>query len=209
MKHKKPLFYNFIYDFTKVIAGFFGVLWHRPKILYESPKAKEKIRGGAILIANHIGFLDPVYMMYALWYRRHRFIVMKEVMDSKAGWLLRQFHCIAIDRENVGMGTFREITGHLKDGQLVSMFPEGHIGQEEGQMQTFKSGMVLMAATGGVPIVPMYIRKRKNIFKRLTMVVGEPVTIPGRPGMKEIENITRLLYEKEEMLKNILEEESL
>ena len=31
---------------------------------------------------NHDGFFDPIYLMFAIWYRRHRFICRKEFFDS-------------------------------------------------------------------------------------------------------------------------------
>ena len=202
---------NFVYDFAKVTAGLPGLVFHRPKILYESEGAREKIRGGALLIANHVDFLDPVYMMYAVWYRRHRFICMKEITEGKAGWLLKQFHCIPIDRENFSMNSFREITEHLKNGQIVSMFPEGHLNDGSGQMQAFKSGMVLMAVKSGVPIVPIYLAGRKRWYQRFRIGMGEPVDINrlygDRPSMRQIEEITKLLFDKEEKLRLQLEQE--
>ena len=199
----------FVYDFTKITAGIPGLIWHRPKVMYASEEAKKKIKGGAILISNHVGFLDPVYMMYAVWYRRHRFICMKEIMESKLGWLLKCFHCIPIDRENFSMESFREITGHLKNGDLISMFPEGHINDGSGQLKAFKSGMILMAVKSGVPIIPMYIKGRDHWYQRFQMIIGEPVDINqmygNRPSFKQIEEITQYLFNQEEELKQKIE----
>ncbi len=61
------------FDFVRITAAP-GLLWFRPKIIYENENAKKKIRGGALLISNHIGLFDPMYLMMAIWYRRHRFI---------------------------------------------------------------------------------------------------------------------------------------
>ena len=201
----------FVYDVIKFTAAIPGLIWHRPKVHYITPEAKEKHRGGVLLIANHVGFLDPLYMMYAVWYRRHRFICMKEIMDSWAGWIFRRFLCIPIDRENFSMDSFREITEHLKNGELVSMFPEGHVNDGSGRMGTFKSGMVLMAMKAGVPIVPMYLKGRRHWYQRFQMVMGEAVDITKiygeRPTFRQIEEITQLLYRREEELKHYIEQE--
>ena len=147
MKEKKinkpPLFSPkyIVYDLTALLAAP-GVLWHRPKVVYENEKAKERIKGGAILVANHLGFFDPIYMMYAVFYRRHHFLCLKQFLTSKAGFLFKAFQCIPIDRDNLGSETMREISAHLKAGELVSMFPEGHVSTEGGQMDKFKSGVV-------------------------------------------------------------------
>ena len=68
-------------------------------------------------------------------------------------------------------------------------------------MAAFKSGVVLMALKGGCPIVPMYIRKRKNIFRRQVTVYGEPVTVSlsetKLPVMEYINKVAADLREKE------------
>ena len=200
------------YDFVKVTAGIPGLIWHRPKVEYITPEAKKKIRGGALLISNHVGFLDPLYVMYSVWYRRHRFICSKDLVESRAGWILKRFMCIPIDRENFGMNSFREITGHLKNGELISMFPEGRITTEENkEMSAFKSGMVLMAVKSGVPIVPLYIKSRDHWWQRFHMVMGEALDIKAlygeRPSFRQIEEVTALLYGREQELKHYIEQE--
>lgn len=211
-QQREQLSENYLfYDVAKVIAALPGLIWFRPRIRYVGPTAKRKIKGGALLIANHIGLYDPVYMMYAVWYRRHRFICLKELLDMKLGWALRLFLCIPIDRENFGMDTFRRIVNHLEAGHLVSMFPEGHLNDGSGDLAKFKSGMVLMAMKSGKPIIPMYIKKRKHVLQRLTMVIGEAVDITEiygeKPTFAQIEEITKLLYQREEELKRYSEEE--
>ena len=207
---KTPRWVYVVHDVCKFFAALPGLVWLRPKIRYVSKEAKKRIRGGALVICNHATMFDPVYVMYAIRYRRHHFICLKELTEGKFGWLLKLFLCIPIDRENFSMASFREITGHLSDGHLVSMFPEGHISTEENAaMGTFKSGMVLMAAKSKAPIIPVYIHKRKHFWNRFTAVIGEPVDIAANygtfPSFAQIEEITQLLYEKEKELEHFME----
>ena len=205
--HKAPLFsprYLF-YDFTKLTASLPGMLWLRPKWIYENRAARKRLRGGCLLISNHVGFFDPVYVMIGIWYRRHHFICQKAFFESKARWMFKGFLCIPVDRENFGMDSLRQITGELQAGSLVSIFPEGHINDGSGQMAGFKSGMVLMALQGRVPIVPMYIKAPAHWYNRLRLVIGEPIDIVAsygaRPSMAQIDEIAGLLQQKEEELK--------
>lgn len=202
---KAPLF-SFsclFYDFVKVTSALPGLIAFRPKWLYESPEARQRIRGGALLIGNHSGYFDPVYLQFCVWYRRHHFICTKEFFEGRKAFLFRNFLCIPIDRDNFSMDSFRTITDHLSRGELVSMFPEGHV--SGGALSSFKSGMVLMAMRSGKPIVPVYIGSRKNILRRIPMAVGEPVDVKAlcgdRPAYSRIEEVTQLLYEKEQKLK--------
>ena len=208
-QNKAPLFSpkNFVIDFVRITGALPSLLWLRPKKIFASEKAKQKIRGGALIIANHTDFIDPVYLMAAIWYRRHHFIASEEIMDSKAGGFLRACGCIRIDRNNVTMNTLREITGKLKDGEVVSMFPQGRISAGKDEDAKFKSGMTLMAIRGGVPIIPVYVKPKKSFFERLTVVIGERVSVTelygGRPTFAEIDAATKLLYDREKQLKKL------
>jgi len=200
----------FLYDFAKVTAALPGLLFFRPKLLYPTRAARRRIRGGALLIANHTGFSDPVTVQYAVWYRRHRIVCMKEFFEGKGARWFRRFRCIPIDREHFSMDSFREITGCLKAGGLVTMFPEGHIttGEDGGSIDSFKSGMVLMAHQSGCPIVPVYLKPRKR-FQRMVAAIGEPVDVSAlcgaRPSLQRIEEVAETLHRREEALRTFVE----
>ena len=197
-----------IYDFVKVTAALPGLILFRPKWIYESDIAKKRIRGGALVVSNHYGFFDPLFLMIAIWYRRHRFICGKEFFESKARFWFKSFLCIPIDRANFSISSLRAITGALKAGCLVSMFPEGHVnGERTGDLESFKSGMVLMALQAKVPIIPVYIRPRKHFLSRARFVVGEPIDVISfygeRPTFSQIEDVGLAVKEKEEQLKSL------
>ena len=200
----------FLYDFGKITAVIPCLLWYRMKRLYASPEAKKKIKGGAILISNHSGNVDPIAIMTAVWYRRHHFIATKELFEGKLKrFMFEIFHCIEIDRDNVDMNTFRTIVDHLKGGKLVSMFPEGHMTHTE-EVQKFKSGMVLMAFTAKKPIVPMYIKKRKSLWQRQVVVLGEPIDpadmLGKMPSLADMDKVAAYLHEQERALKAIADQ---
>ncbi len=211
-KNKKNPFRYFIYDFAKVTAAPPALLGLRPKILYEDGEAKKRIRGGALVIANHIGMTDPIVLMTTIWYRRHRFICLNTFFERPVtGWFFKRFHCIPVDRDNFGMETLRQIVGHLKDGKLVTMFPEGHmVVGDHTQLDSFKSGMVLMAAMSRCPIVPVYIRPRKKWWNRQVVVIGRPFDVTAAygpmPSLPDMEKIASILHRQEEHLAAIAEE---
>lgn len=207
MKDKrKPNNYLF-YDFVKITAALPGFLWFRPKNVFASEKAKEKIRGGALLVSNHSSNIDPILLMFSIWYRRHHFIATTDLFQKKLNrFLFERFHCIEIDKENVSMKAFREIINRLQQDQLISIFPEGYLTENE-EVQKFKSGAVLMAVTAKKPIVPVYVKKRKNFFHRQCVVIGEPINpieMCGKiPSLTEMDKISETLREKEKELKQI------
>ena len=208
-KKKAKLFsrhYLFV-DFVRITGALPTLLWYRPKYYFENEAVKKFIRGGALLISNHNCFFDPVYLMLAVWYRRQHCICNKQFFETKAKWFLEHVLCIPIDIENTGFQTMKEINAHLTNGEVVSIFPEGHINDGSGELRQFKSGMVLMAMRAKVPIVPVYIRAHEPRSSRLRIVIGEPVDIfrqcGERPTMSDIEAVTARLFEKENELKEI------
>ena len=203
MKKNNYLFY----DFVKITAAIPGLLWFRPKKIYVSQRAREKIKGGALLVSNHSGDIDPIILMFTVWYRRHHFIATTDLFNTKLKrFMFESFHCIEIDKENVSMKAFRDIVECMQKDKLVAMFPEGYLTRNE-EIQKFKSGAVLMAITAKKPIIPVYIKKRKSIFNRQCVIVGEainPIEMCGKmPSLADMEKISELLREKEKELKQI------
>ena len=180
MKKNRAISFKYlIFDFVR-FSAWPGLLLFRPKKLYLTEKATSKIKGGALLISNHISLFDPMYLMMGIWRRRHHYIATKELFEASKfnEWLFSKgFLCIKIDRDNFSIKTFKEIVNHLKDGELVSMFPEGHVNTDESGLNSFKSGMVIMALKSGCPIIPVYIKRREHWYSRLVLGIGEPINI--------------------------------
>ncbi len=210
-KPRAPLF-SFKYfpmDFIRVTGVLPGLLWLRPKRIYENENAKKKISGPALAIGNHSTFYDPIYMCFALWYRRHRFVVKKEIFESKANTLMKLGRCIPIDPSNAGLDSIKEITAALKQGELVTLFPEGQVTHNQTEIQQFKSGVVLMAVRGKAPIVPVYIQDNRSFFDRMLFVFGEPIDIEkeygAMPTFSQIDEISQRLFLKEQQLEQLAE----
>ena len=213
-KNKIFSFKYLLHDFVR-ITGIPGLIWFRPKKIYISERAKKKHKGGVLFISNHNTLFDPMYIMLGIWYRRHHFVATKELFSNKFNKFLftYPFICIPIDRENFSFLTFKEIVNHLQNGEAVTMFPEGKVNEEDSGINKFKSGMIMMALKGGVPIVPLYIKRRKNIFSRLVIGVGEAVDVNkihgkndnSKPTLKDIDFLSEYLYEQEKRLEEIVE----
>lgn len=192
----------FVYDLVKLLTVPLGILWFRPKIYRVNERVPKRIKGGAILISNHISFFDPVFLQVGLWNRRHHFLTLSELFNTKfKKWLFNSFLCIPVDRNNFSIDVFRTIVDHLKSDDLVTMFPEGHINHEDNSIASFKSGMILMAMKSGKPIIPIFIKKRKTLFSRLKFVMGEPLYVTDT-NLKDINKLNELLHEREVELKN-------
>ncbi|MBO4321860.1 MAG: 1-acyl-sn-glycerol-3-phosphate acyltransferase [Clostridia bacterium] len=188
-----------IYDIIRLTAVIPGLIWFRPRRIFARGK-KPDLSGGLLIIANHIGFFDPVYLMMMFPGRRIKFVCRREFWNTRhSAFWFRSFLTIPVDRDNFGMDSFREITSRLRAGSAVGLFPEGHIDTEGDPIGSFKSGMVLMALRSGAPVLPVLLTKRKNIFERLTAVIGEPVRLDtggGLPPLSKIDELSEMLKDR-------------
>lgn len=158
-------------------------------------------KGAAVLVCNHVGQLDPFLIDCYFWSRRVYFLASKQVMQKPvAGALLRGMGCISIDRENADLDAVRTAVELLKEGNLLGIFPQGGIHSELTQI---KGGAILIALRAGVPIVPMYTERKKHVFSRRRLIVGEPFDPRAYcakkfPGVADIERLSELLLQRME-----------
>jgi len=146
--------------------------------------------GGAVLAINHTGYMDFTYAGLPCREAKRlvRFMAKDEVFKSKvSGPLMRGMHHISVDR-NAGAASYREAVQALKSGEIVGVFPEATISRSF-ELKEFKSGAVRMAATAGVPVLPMVIWGSQRVWtkdhpKRLGrskipiyVSIGEPMAI--------------------------------
>ena len=145
---------------------------------------KGKLRGGAVVVANHTSFIDPFLMNCVFWYRRVFLMASEEVMAGKVrGTLLRWAGCIKIDRTTADLRAIRAAAALAREGRVVALFPQGHI-RREGDTDAVKSGAVLIALQGNAPLIPVYSRRRAHWWQRRTVVIGEPMdcrALCGKP----------------------------
>ena len=81
---------------------------------------------------------------------------------------------------------------------------------KENELQQFKLGLTFIAIMNKTPIVPVFLKKRKNFFHRYHILVGEPINLHEMcskiPTIPEIEKAGQLLFEKEKELQTYFEE---
>ena len=180
--------------------------FYRVKRIYlgDPEKVNALRKSGVILAANHTGFQDPLIVANTFWKRRVFYVVAEVVMQSKLrAALLRGAGCIRIDRNITDTKAIKDCVNVLKEGFALTLFPQGGIKEDESK---FKSGIALIASLAKTPILPMFVIKRKNIFCRQNVVIGEPFYCSDYcdkklPSIQDLEMITEKLFEKYEECK--------
>jgi 1-acyl-sn-glycerol-3-phosphate acyltransferase len=170
--------------------------------------------GAAILVCNHVSFIDPVLLMAASP-RPIRFIMDHEIFRIPLlGWFFRLAKAIPIAPQKVDPQTYEQAFARarqvLDEGDLLCIFPEGAISRD-GELGEFKGGVMRLLAANPVPVVPVALQNmwgsffsrvegramskpfRRGVFSRVGLVAGEPMPAAAVTPAALHERVGRLL----------------
>ena len=142
------------------------------------------VDGAAILVCNHVAFVDPVLLMAASP-RPIYFIMDHNIFKTPLlGWFFRLAGAIPIapQREDpvVYEQAFARARKVLDAGDLVCIFPEGGL-TRDGQLGEFKGGVMKLLESNPVPVVPLALQNLWGSF--FSRAGGAAMTKPFRRGL--------------------------
>lgn len=151
------------------------------------------VEGGALLVANHVSFMDALQIL-AVQQRRIRFLMHRSIYENhplRPIFKLMGMIPVAMeDSPKKIVESLRAARQALDDGFLVCIFAEGAL-TRTGMMRGFKPGLERIVKNSDHPIIPVYIGGTwGSIFShyygprrlRLPTKFPYPVTIMiGRP----------------------------
>jgi len=112
--------------------------------------------GGVLLLGNHISWIDWLVIQVASP-RAIKFVMHRSIYNQwYLRWFLRFFHVIPI-AGGASKSAITAIRERLDNGEVVALFPEGHISYN-GQLGSFQKGFELSMRDSSHPIVPFYLR---------------------------------------------------
>lgn len=140
--------------------------------------------GAAILVCNHVSFIDAVLLMAASP-RPIRFIMDHRIFATPVlGWMFRLLKAIPIapqkEDPTVYERAFEQARAVLADGDLLCIFPEGAI-TKDGRLGEFKGGIMKILETHPVPVVPMALHNLWGSF--FSRIDGAAMSKPFRRGL--------------------------
>ncbi|MBE6946771.1 MAG: 1-acyl-sn-glycerol-3-phosphate acyltransferase [Ruminococcaceae bacterium] len=186
-------FKRFPMDLGRLVCAPLLLIFRMKRLTVDGKPYKGKLKGPAVIVANHTGFVDPFTTGVCFWYRRMYFLASEEVMKGKfRSLLLKGMGCIRIDRTAFDIKAIHQAVDVLKGGRLVSIFPQGQI-QSDSAIDHIKSGAALIALQSGAQIVPVYIPKAKHFFSRRVAVIADPIVMDEEMragGMRQIDALT-------------------
>jgi 1-acyl-sn-glycerol-3-phosphate acyltransferase len=151
--------------------------------------------GPALLICNHVSFVDPI-VISAACRRPVRFIMEASIFRIPVlNAVFRGMKAIPVapakEDPQVYERAFAVVAQELRAGELVCIFPEGRL-TADGEVREFRAGMLRILQETPVPVIPMalsnlwgsmFSRYSKQAWRRLprrylariTLAVGTPV----------------------------------
>ncbi|HEX3125663.1 MAG TPA: 1-acyl-sn-glycerol-3-phosphate acyltransferase, partial [Rhodanobacteraceae bacterium] len=149
------------------------------------PSGLENIpeHGPALLVCNHISFMDPLIIMGCVR-RPVRFVMYYKIFQTPVvKYVFRAAKAIPIAgaKEDAGImeRAFATVDKELSDGNIVCIFPEGGI-TRDGAIQRFRPGMERILAQRPVPVVPLALRGLwGSLFSRRDSTLGR-MRLPRR-----------------------------
>lgn len=134
--------------------------------------------GAYIYFGNHYCIWDVFYPARTTWEGIH--YLMKEELFHKpiVGAWARRVGAIGVKRDGTDVRTLLDATKVLKNGEKVSLFPEGTRNKvSDEEFLPFHGGAALLAIKTKTPVIPFVICNRPHIFRVTHVVFGEPMEL--------------------------------
>ena len=159
------LTYGFL---KKVLNGFIQIIFPYKLI------GKEKVCSGAcVLVGNHYRIWDIVHMACVTKDKVH-FITKRELYKSKfLAHLCDIVEAIPVSRDGQDAKAVMTALRYLKNGEKISMFPEGTRNRSDADLLPLKGGAALFAIKARVPVYPVMCLRKTRLFRRTKVVVGD------------------------------------
>ena len=175
VKKKSKVKRNFYMKAHRIVAPMIRFFWRVKRYGLENiPK-----EGGLIISSNHIAARDVV-LIAAACPRQIRFVAKKELFKVPVvGWLIKKLGAIKLDRGGGDVGAIKTTISLAKQGEIVSIFPQGHRYPGVDPATTpIKNGAGMIAYHSGAMVMPVCIVTKKDkyhLFGKVEIHYGKPI----------------------------------
>ena len=164
---------SFLLNFLRVIVIPFYFLV-KPFRFYGNRKAPD---GACVYVGNHYTLFDIVYIACTTWEGIH-FLSKRENIDAPVlGTLCKAVKTISVNRDGNDVRALLDCFKCLKNGEKISVYPEGTRNKTDAEMLPFKHGAAIMAIKAKVPVIPVMLYSKPRFFRCAHILIGEPVDL--------------------------------
>ncbi len=162
---------------------------------------KEKVKDGAcVLVGNHYRIWDIVHMACTTREKVH-FITKKELYKNKfLAHLCDIVEAIPVSRDGQDAKAVMTALRYLKNGDKISMFPEGTRNRTDEDLLPLKGGAAMFAIKAKAPVYPVMCPHKTRLFRRTKILVGDPIDLSAfydrRLTAEDYEEAEEIIREK-------------
>jgi len=162
----------------------------------------DKTFGSFLIASNHQTYIDPVWICLPMR-RRVRYMAVKKAFEWPfVGKLIKYLGAFPVSMDGIGAVRAMKISiASIRDGCILTVFPEGAREFADGQMLPFKTGAVMIAKEAGVPILPVTVsggnriwpqkQKYPKLFRRVEITYHPLLYLTEDKNFDQKENISR------------------
>lgn len=172
-------------------AETYCVLMHNLRANRPAPVPRE---GPAIIAANHVSNLDPVFIQCTTPHRVVSFFMAAEYLKL---WYFQPIYkatqVIPVTRTGRDTGPALAGLRALREGRVLGIFPEGGINLRHDRIGPPQPGVAFLALRARVPVVPAFIDRKlhsHNVVETITtrcptkIYYGRPIDLSRYYGRK-------------------------
>ncbi|MBI3287443.1 MAG: 1-acyl-sn-glycerol-3-phosphate acyltransferase [Chloroflexi bacterium] len=166
---------------------------------------------GSILAGNHLSWADPFLIMILFPITpRVYFLAPRETVLNRAwkAWIMGLLgRAIFYERSQgiIQRQVIEQVSQLLAAGGVLGIFPEGGVGQREGELLPLKKGIGHFALESGRPILPIAFSGTQELYLRKTIrvIIGRAF-VPKAKGETYGDQVESITAQVESALRAIL-----
>ena len=160
--------------------------------------------GAAMVCANHSSIIDPflIALAFGIEHQMHIIAKIELFRIPVVSQILNKLGMISVDRGVLDAASVKTTLSYLKNGEKVVIFPEGTRTSEDDAISA-KAGAVKTVERTGVPLVPLFIPRKKALFGGISVVIGMPYYIEKQTQKRTLDEYTRLSETLMEKIKSL------
>ncbi|TCP70256.1 lysophospholipid acyltransferase family protein [Baia soyae] len=190
----------------KWVIRMFLRLYHRVEVIGMEKFPRE---GAALIVGNHISYIDPFYIGSMLPRHVH-FMAKAEAWRFRiTKFFLDIFQAFPVNREKADIQAIRTALRYLEEKKLVGLFPEGGIREDVAPLQEVKQGAAFLSIKANAPVVPIYLSGSEKALpvgkiwirpSKIRIIIGDLILVPEAGTFRE-----RQEYLSQQILQTLLD----
>lgn len=194
--------------FYKVVKNTVKFLLHLIYRIEISGKENIPLEGKSIVCSNHFSLMDPVVIGTCLR-RKINYMAKEELFSNKIfAVALNKLGVFPVKRGGADVSAIKSALKILRSGELLGIFPEG-TRSKNGEMLEAKAGLAMISIKSESPIIPVAIIANYKLFRKVKVIIGEPIDFSSYYGQKvSTEDYQKLSQNVLNHIKDLIHEEN-